>query len=145
MKPTSTMLETVIFDIFEKMFFLFPDKGAAGLPAAESLAYSIAISGDTNVSIRCLFTPPLARLMASNFIGSDDADLSAETIAETCKEAVNVIAGHVINQLGDEYQLGIPEPLPAATVLAGDPTSPGERLLFTIEGEPFLAVMETRD
>jgi hypothetical protein len=146
MKPMSAMLETVIFEIFEKMFFLFPEKADAPVATGSDwLTYTIAISGPPNCSIRCHYPRPLARLMASNYIGSDDADLSDETVSETCKEALNVIAGHLINQLGEEYQLGIPEAVPASAVLADGATASGERLFFAIAEQPFLVVLDIRE
>jgi hypothetical protein len=139
------MLRNVIFEIFGDMFFMFPDDYEEDVTfPSDWIKYSIRISREDKraLFINCYFTPGQAAVMAENFLGMEAEDISDIIIAETIKEAVNVISGNLLNKLGEEYQMGIPANNPTEdTAFLKKMADSGDALLLNVENEPFLAAV----
>jgi hypothetical protein len=77
--------------------------------------------------------------MAENFLGMEAEDISEIIIAETIKEAVNVISGNLLNRLGEDYQMGIPRNSGTEdTANLKKMVDSGDAVLLNIEDDPFL-------
>ena len=138
-----TTLKSVIFDIFGDMFFMFPDEYDEPEPfPADWIKYQIKISMETAFYLSCYFTPGQAKLMAENFLGEAAEIINDEIIGETLKEAVNVVGGNLLNRLGDDYHLGIPENVPTEPAAElQQKLDAGEAVLLNVEDAPFLATL----
>jgi len=106
-----TNLKTVIFKVFQDMFFLFPeDYEEEPKFTKDIIRVNIAIykREDDKKTLSFYFTESLAKMMTENYLGQND-ELSDVIIQETLKEAVNVIGGNFLNSFEESYNLGIPE------------------------------------
>jgi hypothetical protein len=147
MKQLSTILRQVIFEIFGDMFFMFPeqyDPDETVTFPPDWIKFRINISQGVSYFLNCYFTPQQARQMAENFLGEDAGGISDEIVDETLKEAVNVIGGNLLNRLGTDYELGIPEKQPTEDLvvlenLHNDPDIVS--ILLNVENNPFLAIV----
>jgi hypothetical protein len=143
MKQMLTTLTQVIFEIFGDMFFMFPDHYDEGENVAfpkDWIKYKIKIAKEKTFWLNFYFTPQQTKLMAENFLGEEAGEISDVLIAETIKEAVNVMGGNLLNRLDGDYILGIPEKCSTEDVLklknfCNDYNS----LLLNIEEQPFLS------
>lgn len=147
MNQISTILKQVIFEIFGDMFFLFPDgydTDEQPVFPVDWIKFRVMISQQNSYYLNFYFTPQQARLMAENYLGEDAGDISDIIIDETLKEAVNVVAGNLLNRLDTDYQLGIPE-----KDQTEDPMSlknlhqqgKHHSILLNVEEQPFLATV----
>jgi len=146
MNQILTTLQQVIFEIFGDMFFIFPERydPEENVPFPDNwIKYRINISNGKRFYLNFYFAPQQASLMAENFLGETVAELTPEMIAETIKEAVNVMGGNLLNRMDGDNQLGIPEACPTegAMVLKQKFDSQTD-VLLEVEGFPFLAVIE---
>lgn len=135
-KPRQILLQ-VISDVFERMFFLFPEEDRP-LPAAEWASYGITLGGPPDLRLRIAVPPGLGRLMAGNYLGLPAPEITAELVDATCREALNVIAGRFLAAVGGTQSLGLPE-----TERGDDETwrrgvEEGSVLGLVIEDYPFL-------
>ncbi len=134
----------VISDIFEDMFFLFHDEPIPDHRPGNRSWYRICIAviGPDPFSLHFSFSDKLARIMAENYLGLDSADISQDIAVDVIKEAVNVMAGNLLNQMNDESVLGIPEYQGVRHQL--DPFDTETTLDLHVEGEWLRVSMQTR-
>jgi CheY-specific phosphatase CheX len=97
MKKMQALLMDSIFEVFEKMFFVFlePCTGAMG----HDLAVSIRFCGSTNGRIDAYLSESLAAFMAQNMLGLNPEEVTDNTREDCAREAVNMIAGNFLNKL----------------------------------------------
>ena len=149
MNQTLTTLKQVIFEIFGDMFFMFPDQyepDEEPVFPANWIKYRIQIKQKKILWLSCYFSPEQTVQMAENFLGASPEEISDVIVAETVKEAVNVFGGNLLNRLGDDYQLGIPEPCDAEdTAVLKEIYDRGDGILLNVEEFPFLATICIED
>ncbi len=107
-KKTQEVLMNSIFEVFEKMFFVFLE------PFDEDIRYdmivSIGFSGPSQGSIRAYLSKPIASIMVENMLGLDPAEVTDKSMEDCAKESLNMIAGNFLNKLEPKkvYDLSIP-------------------------------------
>lgn len=109
MRQTMKMLETSIFEVFEKMFFLYlePVKPTGADPCLKA---SISFTGAGEGTVDLYLSSDLAIRMAQNML-SIEADEVDDNQREDCaREAVNMICGHFLamTDRNGHYDLTIP-------------------------------------
>ena len=109
MKKIQEMLMNSIFEVFEKMFFVFLE------PCDEEIQYdmmtSIQFRGPMKGEINAYLSKGIASTMAQNMLGLDPKDVTDQTMEDCVKEALNMIAGSFLNKLDatQVFDLSIPE------------------------------------
>ena len=108
MKKTQEVLMNSIFEVFEKMFFVFLE------PVDEDIRYdmmaSIQFKGPRKGLIRAYISRPIASVMVENMLGLDPKEVTDKTMEDCAKESLNMIAGSFLNKLDSKkvYDLSIP-------------------------------------
>lgn len=107
-KKIQEMLMNSIFDVFEKMFFVFLE------PYNEDIQYdlmtSIQFSGPMKGEIRSYLSSGIASIMVQNMLGLEPKEVTDKTMEDCAKEALNMIAGNFLNKLEprEVFDLSIP-------------------------------------
>jgi len=109
MKKMQEILMNSIFEVFEKMFFVFLE------PFDEDIQYdmmtSIQFNGPMKGEIKAYLSKGVARIMVQNMLGLEPKDVTDKTMEDCAKEALNMIAGSFLNKLDAKqvFDLSIPE------------------------------------
>jgi len=109
MKKIQEILMNSIFEVFEKMFFVFLE------PFDEDIQYdmmtSIQFNGPMKGEIKAYLSKGVARIMVQNMLGLEPKDVTDKTMEDCAKEALNMIAGSFLNKLDAKqvFDLSIPE------------------------------------
>ena len=107
-KKIQEMLMNSIFEVFEKMFFVFLE------PLDEDVKYdmisSINFTGPVSGEINVFFTIGLAETMVQNMLSLNRKDVTEKMIEDCAKEAVNMIGGNFLHKLDSSkvFDLSIP-------------------------------------
>ncbi|MEN6331175.1 MAG: chemotaxis protein CheX [Smithella sp.] len=102
------LLMNAIFEVFEKMFFVFLE------PVEEDVNYdmiaSINFAGPVRGSIDILLTSDLADAMVQNMLSVDEEGVTQKLIEDCVKEAVNMIGGNFLQKYDSSkvFDLSIP-------------------------------------
>lgn len=108
-KKTQNLLTNSIFEVFEKMFFVFLE------PLDEEIEYemvsSIKFSGPVNGRIEVYFSQLMAEAMVQNMLSVAESAVTEKLIEDCAKEAVNMIAGNFLQKYDSfkVYDLSIPK------------------------------------
>ena len=108
-KKIHDLLMNAIFEVFEKMFFVFLE------PADEEISYemisSIEFLGPVKGDIRVYFSYGVAETMVRNMLGIDNSEITDRLIEDCTKEAVNMISGNFLHKYDSSkvFDLSIPE------------------------------------
>jgi len=97
MQNVKETLAESIFEVFERMFFIFLEPGSRS-PVHD---YESAIRFDRpqRGEIRILLTQPVARLMVCNMLGIEDGAVTEQHVADCVKEAANMVSGNFLVNL----------------------------------------------
>ncbi len=108
-KKTQEILMNSIFEVFEKMFFVFLE------PLDEDVKYdmisSINFTGAINGEIKVFFSLSLAETMVQNMLSLNRKDVTEKMIEDCAKEAVNMIGGNFLHKLDSSnvFDLSLPK------------------------------------
>ncbi len=91
------LLMDSIFEVFEKMFYLFlePLDGEAGEYRYEA---SINFHGPYKGELAALFSRPLAQAMVENMLSIEETEIREELLEDCLKESVNMICGNFLRK-----------------------------------------------
>jgi CheY-specific phosphatase CheX len=97
-KKIKETLTTAIFEVFEKMFYVFSELVQ---PFGENyqMKSSINFSGSISGEIHIFLNRPIAEMMVMNMLGLDDGEINESIIADCIKESVNMICGNFLSKL----------------------------------------------
>jgi CheY-specific phosphatase CheX len=107
-KKIQEMLMNAIFEVFEKMFFIFFE------PLNEDGKYnmisSINFTGPINGEIKVFFDISLLETMVQNMLSVNQKDVTEKMMEDCAKEAVNMIGGNFLHKLDSSkvFELSIP-------------------------------------
>ena len=108
-------LRELTSSIIESMFYLTEETQ----PLKENSNYKYAVSiKDTKVEIILMFCEKTAKVMAENFLGTDD--INENDIIDTLKEAINIITGNFVrvNMNDKSMKINIPFTINTQTPIA---------------------------
>ena len=131
-------LPKVVRDVFEGMYFMFPQtvrQDNPGPPAPESCFKARICLKHTPIALDMFGSENLVATMASTLLGSDGA-LEETDLADTFKEAANVIAGNLVTMLKPDRQTGLDVPKAERLQTSSD-LEKTSGILFDIDGEYF--------
>ena len=122
MENVKEILAESIFEVFERMFFIFLEPG--GRVPVHDCETSIDFDGPRRGTLRILFSRPVARLMVRNMLGISD-EKEIECHVEDCmKEAANMVCGNFLVNLDASKKFTMS--LPAFSVKPGLPPALSE-------------------
>jgi CheY-specific phosphatase CheX len=144
MKEVKERMMAAIFEVFEKMFYVFLEP--VGDDCSEyDMGAAIQFSGAQKGELKILATEGLAKSMVQNLLGLKGEEITDKHIEDCIKEATNMICGNYLGRLDQTkvFDLTIPSFL----------RRPGEaiegsnvcRLCFDSDGERFGAVFTLLD
>lgn len=143
-KKIKEMLMKAIFEVFEKVFFVFAEPmGEAG--ADYQIRANISFSGPMEGAMRISMSKDLAKIMAANMLGLDDGQVTDPVMADCVKECLNMICGSFVRRVDPDnvFQLAIPS-FELIADRSGDRHAPSDaslKLVFDTEGGAFEVMM----
>jgi CheY-specific phosphatase CheX len=138
------MLTNAIFEVFEKMFFIFAEP-IRDFGADYQLRANLHFSGPMKGMMRLSMNAGLAKLMATNMLNLQNAELTTLMISDCVKESLNMICGNFVRRVDPEhvFQLSIPA-LDLLSARCGDmdtQSGPALRVTFDTEAGTFEIMM----
>ncbi len=108
-KKIKEMLTTAIFEVFEKMFYVFSEplqSDGEGYQMKSTINFSGPVSGE----IQILLNRAIAETMVKNMLGLEEKEINEPIIADCVKESINMICGNFVRKLDSEkvFHLSIP-------------------------------------
>lgn len=107
-KKIQDLLMNAIFEVFEKMFFVFLE------PVDEDVKYdmitSINFTGPIKGEFKVYFMRGVAETMVQNMLGVDANGVTEKLVEDCTKEAVNMISGNFLQKQDSSkvFDLSIP-------------------------------------
>ncbi len=131
MENVKEILAESIFEVFERMFFIFLEPGAAA-PVHDCEA-AIRFDGPRRGAMRLRFTRPVARLMVRNMLGLDNGAVTEPHVADCVREAANMVCGNFLVHwdASKTFTMSLPE----YSVRPGPPVPSGEVVSFDFDCE----------
>jgi CheY-specific phosphatase CheX len=130
MANVKEILAESIFEVFERMFFIFLEPGSAS-PVHDCEA-AIRFDGPRRGTMRMLFTRPVARLMVRNMLGLDNGAVTEQHVADCVKEAANMVCGNFLVHLDASKKFTMT--LPEFSARPGQPpAAPGDVVSFDFD------------
>jgi CheY-specific phosphatase CheX len=124
MENIREILKESIFEVFEKMFFIFLEPG--GRAPVHDYEAVIRFDGPQRGAIRILFTRPVARLMVRNMLGLDNGAVTEPHVEDCVKEAANMVCGNFLVNLDASKKFTMS--LPAFSARPGQPPGVSEKV-----------------
>ncbi|MBW2147227.1 MAG: hypothetical protein JRG73_14885 [Deltaproteobacteria bacterium] len=144
-------LKAVISDVFETMFFLFPqpleeesDSLRELVNGQRCVAGHISLLGAEACELRILVPVDLGVKMAANFLGKEDAGVEESELFDVIMETANMVGGNLLNDLDPSGAKSIS--VPGAQWLCPkdmDTVIKDRMIVFDVDGIPFVVVLET--
>jgi hypothetical protein len=108
-------LKAATFDVFETMFFLFPETSGEHdcyFNGCALQAWS-PVAGAKSFRVGLTVPLPLAQKMAANFLGLGEEEVEPATLTDILQEAANMVAGNFLGREGASaaFRLAPPESL----------------------------------
>ena len=119
MENIREILKESIFEVFERMFFIFLEPG--GRVLVHDYETSIGFDGPRRGTLRILFTRPVARLMVRNMLGLGNGEVTEPHVKDCVKEAANMVCGNFLVNLDASKRFTMS--LPAFSVRPGQPAA----------------------
>ena len=136
MQKIKETLMGAIFEVFEKMYYIFLEP----LDAEEGeydMTASIGFNGPANGEIRVSVSKKMAETMARNMLNIEDADMTVKLMEDCLKESANMICGNFLHKLDatQVYNLTIPTCDCNSVVVDHTETASPLRIAFESEGD----------
>ncbi|MEA3487551.1 MAG: chemotaxis protein CheX [Thermodesulfobacteriota bacterium] len=122
MKKIAKTMRLSIFEVFEKMFFIFLE--SSGINNNEyDIEAAIQFRGTMDGEVKLLFSSDMINAMVQNMLNVKEDEYDAREMEDCAKEAVNIICGNFLGKLdsSEVFNLSIPTFNPGCSEI-----SPGE-------------------
>jgi CheY-specific phosphatase CheX len=130
MENVKETLAESIFEVFQRMFFIFLEPG--GRSPGYDYEAAIRFDGPQRGTIRILLTRPVARLMVCNMLGLDNGAVTEQHVADCVKEAANMVCGNFLVHLDASKKFTMT--LPEFSARPGQPpAAPGDVVSFDFD------------
>lgn len=140
-KKIEEMLMSSIFEVFEKMFFVFAEPLREEAPPCP-LKAAIGFEGSYKGTMRIALTPELARVMAKNMLNLEEAEITEPIMADCIKESINMICGSFLRKVDPVHGCRMSIPTFEVRTEKADPAA-GIRLAFATECGAFQIDLDT--
>jgi len=128
-------LKAATFEVFETMFFLFPEslKEASVLFTDAAFQAWVPITGPKSFQVGLTVSPALAQKMATNFLGLEEDGLPEDKLEDVLREAANMVAGNFLSREGVSAAFRLESPRSQSLDFATQAWRPHtHHLLFTV-------------
>ena len=98
MKKTEETMRLSIFEVFEKMFYIFLEPLNDESDEYDMEA-AIRFEGSMSGEIRILLSMDIVKTMIQNMLGLKEDEITTQRMEDCSKEAVNVICGNFLGKL----------------------------------------------
>ena len=108
-KKIKEILTTAIFEVFEKMFYVFSEP-LQSEGENYQMKSTINFSGPVSGEIHIFLNRPIAEMMVTNMLGLDEGEINESIMADCIKESINMICGNFLRKLDPDrvFHLSIP-------------------------------------
>jgi len=108
-KKTEEMLMTAIFEVFEKMFYLFVEPLRDG-EGVYDLTSTVNFNGPVEGVVQISLSRGIAETMVQNMLNLEKDEITEPLLADCVKEAINMICGNFVRKLDPEklFPMSIP-------------------------------------
>lgn len=117
-------LTNSIFEVFERMFYVFlePADGGAG---EYHYRVGIRFSGPLQGELTALFSRPLADVMVKNMLSVGDDEISDQLTGDCLKESLNMVCGNFLSKYDSAkvFDLSIPTFAAGSQTVTADPAA----------------------
>jgi len=146
MQKIKEMLMESIFEVFEKMYYVFLEPLDVD-QAGYDMTASIAFHGTTEGEIRVLISKRLAEKMVQNMLNVGEEGVTVKLMEDCLKEAVNMICGNFLRKFDSSrvFNLTLPAFDGNAAVLDYRGSALPLRLAFESEGDGIGVSMNITD
>ncbi len=136
MQPIKKILTTSIFDVFEKMFFIFLEMSGTEKHQYDMVTL-IRFSGPVEGEIRLYLSDSLVMVMAQNMLSLQQEEVTREMKEDCAKEAANMIGGQFIRTFDTTmiFQLTLPVCVPIKSIVQHDKPEPDYEQWLHLESE----------
>jgi len=109
MKKIEEMMRPSIFEVFERMFFIFLESSDINNKEYEIEA-AIRFNGSINGEIKILLSSSVIKAMVHNMLDLREDEIDGQNMEDCSKEAVNMICGNFLGKLDSTkvFKLSIP-------------------------------------
>ncbi|MEA1867509.1 MAG: chemotaxis protein CheX [Thermodesulfobacteriota bacterium] len=87
-----------IFEVFEKMFYIFLEPLYVGYDDYDMEA-AISFEGTMSGDVRILLSGNIARAMVQNMLGLEENEITGQDMEDCSKEAVNMACGNFLSKI----------------------------------------------
>jgi CheY-specific phosphatase CheX len=124
-------LMTSIFEVFEKMFYVFLEPVDKTDWDHQSLV-SIHFTGPMNGRIRAFFSKGLTDVMAQNMLNIDESEITEKLREDCLKESLNMICGNFLRNFDSSkvFDLSLPVCEPVSDENTGGPIESSDQNLL---------------
>lgn len=121
MQRINLSLKSSIFEVFEKMFFVFLETAEGSPAGTKTLRAFIRFRGPRSGILDLLFTPELAARMVQNLLLKDPDEISDRDVEDCLKESANVVCGNFLRFFDSSVSFDLSMP-----GFERNPETPGE-------------------
>jgi len=123
-------LMAAIFEVFEKMYYIFLEPVEKEANGKDFTAVEIGFSGDLTGSIIARFPRDLSMMMTANALGLDEEEMSDQILADCRKECLNMLCGNFLQKQNADklFHMTLPR-----TVIAGESENADRRQIYKID------------
>jgi CheY-specific phosphatase CheX len=109
MDRTKQIWVTSIFEVFEKMFYIFLEQVEIG--GHYDMTAQISFRGPRNGRMRFFFPDNFARTMAMNMLNMEPDEITPVIVEDCLKESANMICGNFLRKFDTSqvFDLGLPQ------------------------------------
>ena len=98
-----------IFEVFEKMFYIFLEPLDARYDEYDMEA-AIGFEGVMSGQVTILFSKDIVKSMVQNMVGIDEDKISIQDMEDCSKEAVNMVCGNFLGRLDSTEVFNLSSP-----------------------------------
>jgi CheY-specific phosphatase CheX len=137
MKAIKKILQNSIFEVFEKMFFVFLECSERGRPEYE-WAVSINFSGDKSGKLIAYFTDDISNMMVQNMLSVAESGVTPKLREDCMKESVNMMGGDFLRNFDSSKVFDLSLPLvengPGGVIMT-DETDEEDKIALVFESD----------
>ncbi|MBI4773487.1 MAG: chemotaxis protein CheX [Deltaproteobacteria bacterium] len=137
--PLKKILTDVTSEVLETMFFALPepllDSDLREPQITFDIRGSISLGGPQRLQLNLFLPKRMAAELSANLLAIEPDEVDDEALLDTVRELTNMIAGNLINRIGEDagFEMGIPETSFGRATLPSSAVTEGQNVFIMIE------------